>query len=155
MPFPWFRVYSTSNPTQNFLTSLCHSITSSISLRNFPRSLFSWDVLSLSCVVVAKSCLTLCDAVDCSPPGSSVREIFQARILEWVVISSSRRSSWPRDQTHISCISSTADGFFISWAIFPDTPRILGKRYLLCRWSSKRTLSTLLLPIRLSSLSSS
>jgi len=109
MPFPWFRVYSTSNPTQNFLTSLCHSITSSISLRNFPKSLFSWDVLSLSCVVVAKSCLTLCDAMDYSPPGSSVREIFQARILEWVVISSSRRSFWPRDQTCISCI---AGGFF-------------------------------------------
>ena len=99
MPFPWFRVYSTSNPTQNFLTSLCHSITSSISLRNFPKSLFSWDVLSLSCVVVAKSCLTLCDAMDYSPPGSSVREIFQARILEWVVISSSRRSFQPRGRT--------------------------------------------------------
>ena len=80
-------------PHKSFLTSLCHSITSSISLRNFPKSLFSWDVLSLSCVVVAKSCLTLCIAMDYSPPGSSVHEIFQARILEWVVISSSRRSS--------------------------------------------------------------
>ena len=78
----------------SFLTSLYHSITSSVSLRNFPKYLFPWDVLlSLSCVVVAKSCLTLCDAMDCSLPVSSVHEIFQARILEWVVISSSRRSS--------------------------------------------------------------
>ena len=51
-------------------------------------------------------CPTLCDPFDCSPPGSSVYEIFQARILEWVTISS---SSWPKDWTRISCI---ADGFF-------------------------------------------
>ena len=49
-------------------------------------------------------CLTLCDPMDCSPPGSSVHEIFQARILEWVAISSSRGSSWPRNETHVSCI---------------------------------------------------
>ena len=49
---------------------------------------------------VAQSCLTLCDPVDCSPPGSSVHGIFPARILEWVAISSSRGSSHPKDQTH-------------------------------------------------------
>ena len=43
--------------------------------------------------------------MDCGPPGSSVHGVFQARILEWVAISSSRGSSWPRDQTHVSCIS--------------------------------------------------
>ena len=43
--------------------------------------------------------------IDCSPPGSSVRELFQARILEWVVSSSSRGSSRPRDQIRVSCIS--------------------------------------------------
>ena len=47
----------------------------------------------------------LCNPMDCSPPGSSVCEISQARILEWFVISFSRGSSWPRDQTHISCIA--------------------------------------------------
>ena len=41
---------------------------------------------------------------DCSPPGSSVHGISQARILEWVVISFSRGSSQPRDQTHVSSI---------------------------------------------------
>ena len=55
------------------------------------------------CCLVA-SVLSFCDPVDCSPPGSSVLEIFQARILEWVVISSSRGSSQPRDRTCISCI---------------------------------------------------
>ena len=52
-----------------------------------------------------QSCLTLCDAVDCSQPGSSVRGILQARILEWVAMPSSRGSSPPRDWTCISCIS--------------------------------------------------
>ena len=46
----------------------------------------------------------LCDPMDCSLPSSSVCGIFQARILEWVAISSSRRSSQPRDWTHVSCI---------------------------------------------------
>ena len=52
-----------------------------------------------------QSCPTLCDPVDHSPPGYSVNEILQARFLEWVVMPSSRGSSWPRDRTHISCIS--------------------------------------------------
>ena len=54
-------------------------------------------------MLVVQSCPTLCDPMDCSPPGSSVREFFQARILEWVAISFSRGSSWPRDQTQVSC----------------------------------------------------
>ena len=49
--------------------------------------------------------VALCDPLDCSPPGSSVHGISQARILEWVAISSSRESSPPRDQTQISCTS--------------------------------------------------
>ena len=53
---------------------------------------------------VAQSCLTLFDPRDYSPPGSSVHGILQARILEWVVISFSRGSSWPRDRTWVSCI---------------------------------------------------
>ena len=51
--------------------------------------------------------------MDCSPPGSSVHGNFQARILEWVVISFSRASSQPRDQTQVSHI---AGGFFTDWA---------------------------------------
>ena len=57
-------------------------------------------------------CLTLCDPVDCSPPGSSVHGILQSRILEWVVMPSSRRSSRPRDQTCGSSGSCLAGRFF-------------------------------------------
>ena len=53
----------------------------------------------------AQSCLTLCNPMDYSPPGSSVRGILQTGILQWVAISFSRRSSQPRDQTCISCIA--------------------------------------------------
>ena len=57
-----------------------------------------------SCPVV-QLCLTLFDLTDYSPPGSSVHGIFQARILEWVAMPSSRGSSQPRDQTHVSCVA--------------------------------------------------
>ena len=56
---------------------------------------------------VTSVCLTVCDPVDYSPPGSSVHGILQARILEWVAISYSKGSSRPRDLTcisHVSCI---------------------------------------------------
>ena len=46
---------------------------------------------------VTQSCQTLCDTMDCSLPGSSVHVIIQVRIMEWVAISFSRRSSQPRD----------------------------------------------------------
>ena len=55
-------------------------------------------------------CLTLCDPVDHSPPGSSVHGILQARILEWVAMPSPRGSSQPRDQTHISYVSCIGRG---------------------------------------------
>ena len=48
-------------------------------------------------VLVTQLCPTLCDPMDCSPPGSSVRGFLQARILEWVAIPFSRGSSGPRD----------------------------------------------------------
>ena len=74
-----------------------------------------WTLFFSYCVsiitLVAQSCLTLCDPMDCSLPGSSVHRILQARILEWVAISFSRGSSWPRDQTWIPCI----EGRFLTW----------------------------------------
>ena len=62
---------------------------------------------NLLCCLVPSVCPTLCDAVDCSPPGSSVHGILQPRILEWDAIPSSRGSSRPRSQTCISCGSCT------------------------------------------------
>ena len=58
----------------------------------------------------AESCPILCNPIDCSPPGSSVHGILQARILEWVAIALSRESSRPRDQTQVSCIAGTKGG---------------------------------------------
>ena len=82
--------------------------------------------LSIDCVTLCmhakslQSCLTLCDPLGCSPPGSSVQGILQARILEWVAMPS-RGSSWFRDRTHVSYISCTnwgIGGFFtasVTW----------------------------------------
>ena len=53
----------------------------------------------------AQSCPTLCDSMDCSPPGSSEHGILHARLLEWVSTSYSRGSSWPRDQSYLPCVS--------------------------------------------------
>ena len=52
-------------------------------------------VKQLCCCLVAKSCPTLCNPIDCSPPGSSVLEIFEARIIEWVAISFSKSDYTP------------------------------------------------------------
>ena len=57
------------------------------------------------CAKSLQYCLTLCDPKDCSPPGSSVHRILQARILEWVAVPSSRGSSRPRDRTQVSRIA--------------------------------------------------
>ena len=63
-----------------------------------------YDINQESESEVAQSCPTLCDPMDCSLPGSSLHGIFQARVLEWGAIAFSRGSSWPRDQTQVSCI---------------------------------------------------
>ena len=59
-----------------------------------------------------QSCLTLCDLMDYSPPGSSVHGILQVRILKWVDIPSCRGSSPLRDQTHAFYVSCIAGRFF-------------------------------------------
>ena len=73
-------------------------------------------ISTLLCLV-AQSCLTLCNPVDCSLPGSSVHGISQARILEWGAISFSRGSSRPRDETQVS--------------------RIIGRRFTV--WATRET----------------
>ena len=56
------------------------------------------------CMLVAQLCPALCDAMDCNPPCSSVHGILHARILEWVAIPFSRRSSQRRYRTWVSCV---------------------------------------------------
>ena len=70
-------------------------------------------------MLVPQSCLPLCNPMECSPWGSSVHGILQARMLERVAIPFSKGSSWPRDWTYISCI---AGRFFTVWAtvVFPS-----------------------------------
>ena len=62
-----------------------------------------------------QSCLTLCDPKDCSLPGSSVNGILQARILEWVAMTSSRRSSQPRDRIHVPYVSCIGMWVLYHW----------------------------------------
>ena len=71
--------------------------------------------------LVAQSCPALCNPADCSPLGSTVHGILQARILEWVAMPSSRGSSQPRDPTQASHV---AGRFFTSWAT-RDVQKIL------------------------------
>ena len=63
-----------------------------------------WHFVSTVLCSVAQSCPALCGPMDCSPPGSSVHGVSQARILEWVAVSYSRGSSRPRDWTRVSCV---------------------------------------------------
>ena len=74
-------------------------------LRFSVRSHWPWFVLwGHAHLLVTQSCPTICDRMDCSPPGFSVLGILQARILEWIAIPFSRGSSWPRDRNQASCI---------------------------------------------------
>ena len=73
----------------------------------------SWESTKCCKSEVAQSYLTPCNPMGCSPPGSSVHEIFHSRVVEWVAISFSRVSSWLRDQTQVSLIAGRR---FTIWA---------------------------------------
>ena len=102
--------------------------TSGSSWFTYCRSL-AWRILSITLLVceseseVAQSCPTVCNPVDCSPPGSSIHGILQARILECVAISFSRGSSWPRDRTQVSCITGRC---FNLWATSVRSVQLCG-----------------------------
>ena len=80
-----------------------------------------WNILICVCVLCHSVMSNFWDPVNCSPLGSSVHRILQARILqailEWAAIPFSRGSSWPRNWTCISCI---AGRFFTIWATRED-----------------------------------
>ena len=76
----------------------------------------SESVIHILCSV-AQSCPILCFWMNCSPPDSSVHEVFQARSLEWVAISSSRGSSWSKDWTCVSCIGRQIFYHWASWEV--------------------------------------
>ena len=78
------------------------------------------------CYLVAKLCLTLCNPMDCSLPGSSDLGILQAKLLEWVAIPFSKGCSQPRNQTWIFCVFCTGKRILYHWST-----RTL---YLFCVW---------------------
>ena len=85
-----------------------------------------------------QSCLTLCDPMDHSPPGSSVHGILQARIFERASMLYSRGSSWPRDQTQVCCI---AGSFFTIWATRGFPGGSSGKDPT-CQWGDVRDMGS-------------
>ena len=115
------RIYDGGNFSV-MCSNSCLALQKVLILTILPKSPYL-DSESVSCSVVSDS---LWPRGLCSLSGSSVHRIFQARILEWVAISYSRGSAWPRDWTWVSC---TAGGFFTIWGIrealrFPRPPQI-------------------------------
>ena len=88
-----------------FIFSLCPFPTHGHPLLSTTFNMWSNIPPCQICAKLLQWCPILCGPTDCSPPGSSVHGIFQARILEWVAVPSSKRSSQPRDKTHISYVS--------------------------------------------------
>ena len=86
-----------------------------------------------------QSCLTLWDPMDCTPPGSSVHGILQARILECAAMPSSKESSRPRDHTRVSCICCVAGEFFTLISISYLSKSHTSPESLLCLNSAPTT----------------
>ena len=102
-PSPTPGVYSNSCP----LSWWCHSLFLKQYIYSCPKN------NHISCLH-AQQCTTFYDPIDCSPPGSSVHGIFQARLLEWVAISFSREPSQPRDQTYVPASPALKGRFLTS-----------------------------------------
>ena len=100
----WLMIHSSLDFSPK-LSQLC----SSTCVWHISTKVFSSQIKNQHYCMHAKlfqQCQTLCNPIDCSPPGSSVRgRDSPARILEWVAMSSSRGSSRPRDRTHVSYVS--------------------------------------------------
>ena len=104
---PWSsRGIQTSKATSREQTDLAHRrcVKDEWGRASFPLLLRTRYGHACMCAKLIQLCLTLCDPMDYSPPGSSVHEILQARILEWIATPSSRESPRPRDWTHVSYV---------------------------------------------------
>ena len=105
-PHPSQGIFLISLPSKHILGNTRTMIIDSIVCSPLFQT-WKWKVL------IAQLCQIICDPMDCSPPGSLVHGILQARILEWIALPFSKGSFWPRDQTQVSCI---AGRFFTVWA---------------------------------------
>ena len=127
--------------TQRKARGTVFAVTSAIALKGEQRQTRNW-LYYLQTILIketrpafvhAQSCLTFCDPMDYSLPGSSIHGILQAGILEWVATPSSKGSSWPRDQTSISCI---AGRFFTAEPL----GEVLKEAKLLGKWMPRKEL---------------
>ena len=119
---PSLRGFTVCEDTVQFsiLSTLHFSISLYYSGSITPDEIMQWLFGFTLCVLAAQLCPTFCNPMDYSLPGSSVHGILQVRILEWIAISFSRGSSWPRDQTLVSCIA----GRFFPVSCNKHTPMI-------------------------------
>ena len=108
----YFRKFQTFIKLRNIWNLHVYSL-NIYSILSILFNLVSIHFLNTVLALVAQLCPTLCDPMDCSPPGSSVHGILQVRILEWFAISYSRGSSQPKDGTLVSWI---AGEIFTVWA---------------------------------------
>ena len=101
------RLKSTYSPFTNiyWIFIMCKALLGSTTMLGMGSQEIAWPQHRGTCAVLTHVPPFATPRTVCSPPGSSVHGIFQARILEWVAISFSRGSSWLRDQTGVSCVS--------------------------------------------------
>ena len=141
---PWDGIDSISHAFRNLawiqMVTMAHPGLSSISLISFkvPNNsqvlIFSFATLKLYNTVlnIAQSCPTLYDPMDCSPPGSCVHWILQARILEWVAISSFRGFFWPRIESTSLASPALAGRFFTTVGTWIKINIQVKQRFLNC-----------------------
>ena len=117
---------------KSFLICRFANVTSALSgLILFSVATFTLSDITMLLCVLGSACLTLCDPMNCSSPGSPVAWISQGKILEWVAISSSRGSSWPRDRTRVSCVSCFGRRILHHWATWEAWLILLHTYYLI------------------------
>ena len=102
------QIYKLHSNTDSMISTHFNFLELQITCGNNEKIL-KYNTVHVPCCAYTQLCPTLCDSMECSPPGSSVHGILQARILEWVAMPSSRVSFQPRDQIWVSNI---AGGFF-------------------------------------------
>ena len=126
VPAPIFRTKRPPLHTKSYISESLQKVSpyavspagnaSPLCTKHFLQTLLSWVWQAGQAALLARSHPTLCDSMDCSSPGSSLHGVFQARILEWDVISYSRASSQPMERTHPSCISCIGRQILYCWA---------------------------------------
>ena len=123
--FSWIRA-SWSYFITFMQSQLQNTFNPQVNFHSYPSS----DCILVWCCWVIQ-CVLLFHPMDCSPPGLSVQETFQARILEWVTISFSREYSWLRVWTQVFCVPCIADIFFTYWSTGEPTSLSVGLFYFL------------------------